>query len=561
MIMNNKCLFILSLLWLANNSWLQAQSDTIERATVEIRRTYKPEIRKGDKFYSTPLPETASVAPPVINYSQVIMPSPAKVSPPLSPLKALALPQSKIQKLYGNYIKLGFGNFNAPFLEGSLMLLRSKTAAAGINLHHFSNNGKSDDRKWSENTADAYLSLFKEKYTWTSRLEYERDTRRLYSYNNFLYPIDDDALIRIYNSVIKVSSELLSRNDLKRKHDLQFGWNSSFYALSNQYKQKENQFSTDGFIRGTYKGNSLALKSSLDVMGFEGFYTYNRVFFKVTPSVDVKFGDILTTIGARAVMRYADNNVITESKFYFYPDIQAKYTLKQFPLNLYASLSGDMQASTRQNIYRENPFVGDKIYLGNLQSNRLSYGANARLGNKWTATLSGNYYYNTTLPVFYYTYQSPYTSDSLSRFSLVYLQMNYQMYRAGASYQDGNWSFRTNVCLYKYNFNEDSIGLMRPMAEADIHLEYRPDPKISLRTDIYLISKRKVGYADEQFSRFLPLTTARGYADFSLTADYRYNAHTAAFLTFRNISNSNYARWVGYPVNGINILGGVKLTF
>ena len=51
------------------------------------------------------------------------------------------------------------------------------------------------------------------------------------------------------------------------------------------------------------------------------------------------------------------------------------------------------------------------------------------------------------------------------------------------------------------------------------------------------------------------------FIDMNLMAEYRYNKRVSAFIQFNNFTAKKYQFWTNYPVQSINILGGVTFSF
>ena len=49
--------------------------------------------------------------------------------------------------------------------------------------------------------------------------------------------------------------------------------------------------------------------------------------------------------------------------------------------------------------------------------------------------------------------------------------------------------------------------------------------------------------------------------DFNLGVSYRYNKRVTAFLEFNNILSQRYNDWINYPVQPIQVMGGVSFRF
>jgi hypothetical protein len=50
-------------------------------------------------------------------------------------------------------------------------------------------------------------------------------------------------------------------------------------------------------------------------------------------------------------------------------------------------------------------------------------------------------------------------------------------------------------------------------------------------------------------------------ADINLGFEYRYNKRVSAFLQLNNLASQRYYRWYNYPVQPIQIMGGITARF
>ena len=50
-------------------------------------------------------------------------------------------------------------------------------------------------------------------------------------------------------------------------------------------------------------------------------------------------------------------------------------------------------------------------------------------------------------------------------------------------------------------------------------------------------------------------------ADANLGVEYRYNKRISAFVNVNNLAAQRYKRWYNYPVQGLQVMGGVTFRF
>ena len=53
----------------------------------------------------------------------------------------------------------------------------------------------------------------------------------------------------------------------------------------------------------------------------------------------------------------------------------------------------------------------------------------------------------------------------------------------------------------------------------------------------------------------------KGGTDLSAGMEFKVNKMFSAWLDVNNLLNNKYERWHNYPVNGLSVVGGVKLNF
>ena len=90
--------------------------------------------------------------------------------------------------------------------------------------------------------------------------------------------------------------------------------------------------------------------------------------------------------------------------------------------------------------------------------------------------------------------------------------------------------------------------------------------KIIVKSDIYLLGKRTVfsHHEPQIFSSFEDgkyVNNLNPLIDMNLSAEYRYNKKVSGFIQFNNFIGRKYQYWSNFPVQSINILGGVTFSF
>ena len=90
--------------------------------------------------------------------------------------------------------------------------------------------------------------------------------------------------------------------------------------------------------------------------------------------------------------------------------------------------------------------------------------------------------------------------------------------------------------------------------------------KIVVKSDIYLVGQRTVfsfnePTVDYDIENDKYVYNLKPLIDMNLSAEYRYNKKVSGFIQFNNFIGKKYQYWSNFPVQSINILGGVTFSF
>src|SRR5690606_15377935 len=101
-----------------------------------------------------------------------------------------------------------------------------------------------------------------------------------------------------------------------------------------------------------------------------------------------------------------------------------------------------------------------------------------------------------------------------------------------------------------------------PVYRGSLFGDYRIGEHWSTGTNIFFVGKRKDLYLPFNSTPTTPeIVDLDGYVDINLRLGYRFNDQVSLFAKANNIANNRYARWMNYPVQGFQILGGVTFKF
>src|ERR1700754_1596775 len=119
-------LIFIGLLLLISTSVVLAQEETgaeIEAVEIEIVKEKQITMPKANRNFEKVPPRPADPLAPAMTYD---FKSLNFIAPDYNPVvKPLRLKDETLSKIYGNYVSAGFGNYNSPFLRGSIASKRN----------------------------------------------------------------------------------------------------------------------------------------------------------------------------------------------------------------------------------------------------------------------------------------------------------------------------------------------------------------------------------------------------------------------------------------------------
>jgi outer membrane cobalamin receptor len=97
-----------------------------------------------------------------------------------------------------------------------------------------------------------------------------------------------------------------------------------------------------------------------------------------------------------------------------------------------------------------------------------------------------------------------------------------------------------------------------PNYEIKLDAGYTLQEKYTLRASILALG---VKYAKTYQDGQVKATRIDGAFDLGAGFEYRINRMVSVYADVNNILNQNYQRWYNYPVQGILVMAGAKLSF
>lgn len=143
-----------------------------------------------------------------------------------------------------------------------------------------------------------------------------------------------------------------------------------------------------------------------------------------------------------------------------------------------------------------------------------------------------------------------------------------------AAYEKMDILFSANYYIYKMESMEEPWNL--PPWDAKLTFGYKVSEQLNLSAEMYFTGNRKglMLYMPTEVNRpvlhnqLLVMDELQWESynlssifDLNLNANYKITSNFSAFAQLNNFGFQQYQRWLGYPVQSFNIMGGISYAF
>jgi hypothetical protein len=532
---------------------------------------YKPTIADPNKLSSNPEVVDSTVKIPVAPYSI----HSKKINTPFTvetivPAKIEGEP---LTKLYNGLVKVGFGNYSTPYGEVWYNNLRSKEYSYGIRMKHISSSPKYSGYKntgvfsraafknqgfagYSDNEIGLYGKKFLKEHTLSGNFDYVRNVIHFYGYDASINMLEKDATAQRFN-LFSAGAELKSHYSKAERynHDIRL----NYYNLMDLYKSSENNINAGGYMQTTISGEVLKINALVDYYNYKTISdTTDNTIVSLNPNFIASGEKYRASLGVTASV-----DIESETKFFFYPNVELSYNIFEDIIIPYAGAGGGIKKNSFKSLTDENPFVLSELSTRNTNTKyELFGGLKGSLSSKIAYTTRVSYSSVGNLAMFV----NDFTSVLGNRFDVVYDDAEVLNVRGEVNYQNRE-KLRIGIKgeYFNYKMKNELRAWFKPQVLITLSGNYNLKDKIVVKADFF--------YIDNQFAKtFEKDTTAatgqkvvakelKGGFDANIGLEYRYTKKLGFFLNFNNIASQGYKRWYNYPTQRFGVMGGLSYSF
>ena len=500
-------------------------------------------------------------------------------------------------KLYRGYLKAGAGTYLTPLLELNYASKRSRDESWGLNARNngsFSSIKEMGNTKFSDLNLGGYYQKFFMNYDLWSELQYGRNSYHFYGLDyedNSMYEfygldIDDslgresfknsDFLFKQNYDLLDLHLKFNSRNTGRDTNKLRIKSWIDFHHLNSNYKLSENHFLLgahsgwlilDEEFLGTFELDINNINSpktlKLDdnnIIQPSNISSNTSGIVRFSPHIYSRKNNLIFKAGISV-----QANIYENAKFYVFPDLEVSCNLFNNIFIPYGGWVGNVQRNTFNNLRLENPFISEDSKIQNtIQKSNIFAGLRGSLSSKFTFNLSSSFQKLDSI----YFFIPDTTSSYGNKFQTKYDNLTQTTFLAEITYQElEKLKISAKGEYFIYNPDNLSRAWQRPDFIFTLSSSLDLSDKIVLKSDFYLVGQRAVysysepnmDFEKEDDGRYI--YDLKPFVDLNISAEYRYSKKVSAFIQFNNFTAKKYQYWQNFPVQSINILGGITLRF
>jgi len=581
--MQQKIITLLFVFLFVQLTWAQDDDEKeLGTETVTVTKAYTPTISDAFKIKSTPnLNDSIALQKKKIEYSIFSVP----VASTFAPAKGQASKVKKIPPpvLYNSYASAGGGNPANVMAKFYTSRTIDRESGYTVGLDHSSSVGDIDgtalDNIYSNSALDGSYKKRDRDFDWGFDIGGQH---QLYNW----YGIPDGVFTEeVVNTIeerqnyfmaeagahINVEDSFFEHAKLEYRRfwdAVKSGENRAVFNTGLVFPIADETLrigASADFVNGSFKNSSLNNTTNIPEI------KYSNLQVGLHPSLTMSGDDFSLNLGVKLVYGLDTEN--SDSNFYIYPALKASYRLLDDMAIVYGGVEGDLKQNSYYGFVEDNPYVSptltilptDKQYDGyvglkgqllpNLSYNvKASYTAENRrplykLNPQNTARNDEKgYYYGNSFEVFY---------DDIKTIG-VFGELNVDVNR--------NFTMGVNAEYFNYNTETDNPAWNLPELTGSLFMDYQIGKKWYAGANLFYIGNREdvatiangSGVPSSFDATILELDS---YFDANAHIGYRWNEQLSIFVKAANIANNNYQRWANYPVQGLQILGGLTYKF
>ena len=535
-----------------------AQPGDLGTEEITVVKEYDPTLSDVVKLQYFPSLKNTNPEPLNLQYSIRPLEYETRFTP--EPIAPARISRTKLDKLYKNYLEVGFGNYTTPYVHFSHSSRRNRNWSGGVYVRHLSSQGGIKDyafNGFAQNNVGVFGHRYYSGLNMGGRLYYDHD--RIHYYGNVAEDIEKDSIRQDFHTV-GAEFELKSSKDrdevvfdcvevkYMRFFDAADGAENNLQFLAEiSTPVREVLFRLD--VDARY------LNTAFDTLAQDYF------IFGIRPRIESQYGDLHFTLGIHA---YLTGDLTAEStRANLFPQIDVTYNVVDDILIAYGGWDGRLMPNSYRSLTEQNPFITDYFQPEiTVQKGRIFAGLKGALSSQASFNVKAQFASYSDYVLFYNNPYSPVVGDlDTNKFKIIYDEMGVFTVAGEVFFQTGDkFTAGLRGAFNSYSPENFAAAWNLPSLQLTALGKYLIGDKIYVDLEAFLVGERQVlpanlaGVPNDR--EVLP-----AYVDVNLGLEYRYSELLSAFLRLNNLTGSKYELWLYYPAQRFNVLGGFTYRF
>ncbi|MBT4190894.1 MAG: hypothetical protein HN593_10465 [Lentimicrobiaceae bacterium] len=539
----------------------QVKSDNSHNEQVTIISSFDPSINQAYKLNYSPDELSFNMDKPEFKYESLNFDLSTQIN--LKPIIPVVINADKRTNNFNNSIRAGVGSLFSPYFDFRHSSGQRNTHRLDITIYQLSTF--KDIKNYSPSPElKAYTDInyrkFLRYHILDFALKYELRSNRFYGFDPDDYQginISESRLKQSYN-LANVSISLRSNYSSNKKLNHSVGITT--YYLFDKYNSSEMY---GGVSMDLHKSFDLTEMLDYQLLGVEGEVKYyankdslkstNNFLVIATPYFKSNYGKINFKIGLN--FNFLSSN---SSDFYFYPILDANLSLIDDYLTVYAGVDGNVDNNSILKLSTANPWIESLINTQWIRRFDAYGGIRGNFSQKvnYSAKVSWSKFKNMAFFVNVQDGINP--SLPFNKFSAVYDGGSLFSFDGEVTYSASErLSILASIKFYNYSLDSLSKPFNKPSNIVKFGISYMITSKINLWTEVYYYGERIAMNPNINFNTI----KLDPFIDLNIGVDYTLAENFSVFLNVTNVLNNNYQRYLYYPVQSIQIMGGITYRF
>ena len=531
---------------------------------VTIVGSYDPTINPAFKINMKPEMITIEQQKPDFTYQVMNVPQDTKID--AGKVSPATIRADKKISIYDNYLKAGFGSLMTPYIDFFHSSGSKNDSRFNARLYHLSSFKDIPDYAPSS-FANTDLGINYDKYSGNSifsfGLGYGLDMYRYYGFQPAEFPDINTSAGSLKQSFNQIRANIGIRSNNKKEEAPQYAVNLAAYYYFDRWKTSQTDFNLGYDIAKPFKSN----KSGFQKLGIKGLFRFGvnkdslqsntDILLTAIPYYAAKFGMVSFSLGVNVSYLVADS-----SSFGIFPVIDVSVNLLPDALTIYAGTDGGFVKNSFFDLSQENPWVSSTIPI-TWQKNQIRAFAGVR-GN-----VAGQLGFNLELGWLKFEnmpFFISHTDDVYWPVTAPALQFDALTDNGSVFSVNGELTYMPisdlNIWLSgRYDaYSLDSLPepYHKPLTLISLGGSYIIKEKVKLWLEMFSYGKR---HAVDMTGDLPTEVELDGFLDLNAGVEYYATERLTVFVKGTNLLNKNYQRFLNYPVQGLQVMGGIGFRF